>query len=73
MMNVKTFSTVPCKEESYWQIILLPTITILRSPDAADKYTVVNLEWLFWSVSIFFNDKTRIHSDKDNQSHYTDI
>jgi hypothetical protein len=72
-MSIKTFSTVPCKEESYWQIILLPTITILRSPDAADKYTVVNLEWLFWSVSIFFNDKRRLPDNKEDQSYYTNI
>ena len=72
-MSIKTFSTVPCKEEPYWQIILLPTITILRSPDPADEYTVVNLEWLFWSVSIFFNDKTRVSRNQTEQSYYTNI
>ena len=72
-MSIKTFSTVPCKDEPFWQIILLPTITILRSPDPADEYTVVNLEWLFWSVSIFFNDKTRVSSNQTEQSYYTNI
>ncbi len=72
-MSIKTFSTVPCKEDSYWQIILLPTIAILRSPDAADRYTVVNFEWLFWSVSIFFNDKTRLSKSSDDKSYYTNI
>jgi hypothetical protein len=73
MMSIKTFSTVPCKEETFWQIILLPTITILRSPDINNRYTVVNLEWLFWSMSIFFNDKTRVSNDKEEQSYYTNI
>ena len=73
MMSIKTFSTVPCKDEPFWQIILLPTITILRSPDPADEYTVVNLEWLFWSVSIFFNDKTRVSRNQTEQSYYTNI
>lgn len=72
-MNVKLFSTVPSRKEPFWQIILLPTITILKSADLADQYTVVNLEWLFWSVSIFSNDKTRLHTDKDQQSYYTNI
>jgi len=73
MISIKTFSTVPCKEEQFWQIILLPTITILRSPDEANNYTVVNLEWLFWSVSIFFNDKRRVSDAPQEQSYYTNI
>lgn len=72
-MNVKLFSTVPSRKEPFWQIILLPTITILRSPDVVDQYTVVNLEWLFWSVSIFSNDKTRLPDNQDQQSYYTNI
>lgn len=72
-MNVKLFSTVPSRKEPFWQIILLPTITILRSPDIIDPYTVVNVEWLFWSVAIFSHDKTRVHTDKDQQSYYTNI
>ena len=72
-MNVKLFSTVPSRKEPFWQIILLPTITILRSPEPADQYTVVNFEWLFWSVSIFSNDKTRLPDNKDQQSYYTNI
>jgi hypothetical protein len=55
-MTIKTFNTLPDKNEPFWQVIILPNITILRSPDPFDKYTVVNFEWLFWSVSIFFND-----------------
>jgi len=73
MISIKMFSTVPCKEELFWQIVLLPTVTILRSPDEANQYTVVGFEWLFWSVSIFINDKTRVSNNQTNQSYYTNI
>ena len=71
MISIKTFSTAPCKEEPFWQIILLPTITILRSPDPFDQYTVVNLEWLFWSLSIFNRPKKKNFSSEN--SYYTNI
>jgi hypothetical protein len=73
MISIKTFSTVPCKEEVFWQVVLFPTITILRSPDEADQYTVIGFEWLFWSLSILINDKTRVSRDKTDQSYYTNI
>lgn len=72
-MNVKLFSTFPSEKELFWQIVLFPTITILRSPDPHDAYTVVNLEWLFWSVSIFTHDKARLSDGEKEQSHYTNI
>lgn len=72
-MNVKIFSTVPSRKEPFWQIILLPTISILRSPDVVDSYTVVNIEWLFWSVAILSHDKKRVSNNKNQQSYYTDI
>jgi len=72
-MNVKLFSTFPSEKEPYWQIVLLPTITILRSPDPLDRYTVINLEWLFWSVSIFTHDKERLSNSEDDKSYYTNI
>lgn len=61
-MNVKVFSTTPSKKDYFWQIVLLPTVTILKNQDPSDRYTVVNIEWLFWSISIFLNDKTRLSS-----------
>jgi hypothetical protein len=70
-MNVKLFSTTPSKGESFWQIILLPTITMLRSPDPLDRYTVVSFEWLFWSVSVFSRPERKLSSN--NNSYYTNI
>jgi hypothetical protein len=57
----------------FWQVVLFPTITILRSPDEADRYTVIGFEWLFWSLSILINDKTGISNNQTDQSYYTNI
>ena len=50
-MKVQTFSTLPTKNGEFWQIVVIPTITILRSPDKYDPYTAVSFEWLFWSCT----------------------
>lgn len=55
-MRVKTFNTLPSKKDSFWQVILIPTICVLRSVDPDDQYTAVNCEWLFWSLTILIND-----------------
>ena len=56
-MNFKFFSTAPCENEPFWQFIIFPTITVLRSPDVRDRYTAINFEWLFWSAVICINNK----------------
>jgi len=50
-MKVRTFNTLPSKKDHFWQVVLLPTVTILKSVDGFDQYTAVNCEWLFWSVT----------------------
>lgn len=55
-MDIKLFSTTPSKKDIFWQVVLLPTITILRNTDLGQSYTVVSCEWLFWSVTIILND-----------------
>lgn len=55
-MNVKLFSTTPSKKDVFWQVVLLPTITILRNTDFGQSYTVLSFEWLFWSVTTILND-----------------
>jgi hypothetical protein len=57
-MNIKLFNTAPSKNDPFWQIVLIPTITILRSPEDA-AYTVFSMEWLFWSITIIINDFKR--------------
>lgn len=55
-MRVKTFNTLPSKKDSFWQVILFPTICVLRSVDPDDQYTAVNCEWLFWSITFLIKD-----------------
>lgn len=54
-MKVKTFNTLPSDKDAFWQVVLLPTISILKSVDHYDPYTAVNCEWLFWSVTFLIN------------------
>ena len=53
-ITFKTFNTFPTKRDPFWQIVLLPTITLLNSFNKDDKYIVVNTEWLFWSLTTIF-------------------
>ena len=55
-MKVKAFNTLPNSKDPFWQVVLLPTISVLRSPDVYDPYTAVNCEWLFWSVTFLIKD-----------------
>lgn len=45
------FNTSPLKEDEFWQIVIFPTITVLRSRENRKGYTIVSFEWLFWSLS----------------------
>lgn len=59
MQKWKLFSTVPGKESDFWQVVFLPTITILRSTVPNDKYTVISFEWLFWSLALMLEQKSK--------------
>lgn len=58
-MTSKLFSTFPSNKDAFWQIVLIPTVSILRCSED-DRYTVVNIEWLFWNISTIINDKGAI-------------
>jgi len=63
-MKLNIFNTLPLKKDHWWQIVLLPTISILKSVHKYDKYVAINLEWLFWSVTtIIPNEKTTVSRD----------
>jgi hypothetical protein len=65
-IELSTFNTFPSKRNYYWQITLIPTISILRAKEhyleededniisdvRMESYVVFNFEWLFWSVTI---------------------
>lgn len=36
----------------YWQITLIPTISLFRNLDKKSGYFVINIEWLFWSINM---------------------
>jgi hypothetical protein len=55
-VNFKTFNTLPNKKDYFWQIIIIPTFSILRSSDKYDRYTAINFEWLFWSFNVVISD-----------------
>lgn len=55
-----TYNTMPKEGDSFWQIVLFPTCSILSSVEEYDPYIAVNFEWLYWSFSMTFrNDKTK--------------
>lgn len=59
-VNSFTYNTMPRTDDRFWQIVLLPTCSILSSVDEYDPYIAVNFEWLYWSLSLTFRyDKTR--------------
>lgn len=63
-MSIKLFNTLPTKKDIFWQVVLLPTITILRNTEYKEEYSVVSFEWLFWSLTFLINknDQGTIHN-----------
>ena len=57
-LKVVTFNTLPSKQDHFWQFIIFPTASVLNSITKKDAYIALNFEWLFWSLTILFeNDK----------------
>lgn len=56
---MKLFSTAPTKSDFFWQIVLLPTVTILQNAEPERPYTVISVEWLFWSLTTIINGTKR--------------
>lgn len=67
MIKVATFNTLPSKKDTFWQVVLFPTISILNSIDRSDSYIAVNCEWLFWSATFLIskNDDKRAISPSE--------
>lgn len=53
-IRLKAFNTLPNKKDPFFQIVLLPTVSILNSIDRQDRYLAINLEWLFWSFTTIY-------------------
>ena len=52
-MNIETsvYNTLPNKTDHWWQVVLLPTISIMNNIQKHDPYVAINFEWLFWSFT----------------------
>lgn len=60
-ISTATFNTMPSTKDLFWQVVILPTVSVLKSIDIHDPYTAINFEWLFWSFTIMIsNDKRRV-------------
>lgn len=53
-LNLRLFNTLPTKKDPFFQIVLIPTVSLLNSISRDDKYVAVNFEWLFWSFTIIY-------------------
>ena len=58
-MEFKLFNTLPSGKDIFWQIVLVPTVTVLRNNEPEGSYTVCSAEWLFWSLTFIINDNKR--------------
>jgi hypothetical protein len=56
-MNITTrvYNTIPNNKSHWWQIVLLPTISIMNNIQKNEPYVAVNFEWLFWSFTTITN------------------
>jgi hypothetical protein len=55
-LEVGTFNTLPSKNDNFWQVVLIPTISVLNNIDRVDDYIAVNFEWLFWSATFIITN-----------------
>jgi len=53
-LKFATFSTFPSEKDHFWQVVILPTVTVLNNIDPVDNYVAFNFEWLFWSSTLIF-------------------
>jgi hypothetical protein len=58
-ITTAAFNTLPSTKDHFWQVVIFPTISVLKNIDAHDQYTAINFEWLFWSFTIMINDDKR--------------
>jgi len=55
-MSIKLFSTAPKNDDVFWQVVLFPTVTVLRNSEFQGGYFAISVEWLFWSITTIIND-----------------
>jgi hypothetical protein len=50
-LNIKTYNTLPSSKSHWWQLVILPTMTLMNNIQKHDPYVAFNIEWLFWSIT----------------------
>lgn len=50
-ISFKVYNTVPNEKSKWWQIVMLPTISVMNNIQKNDPYVAINFEWLFWSFT----------------------
>lgn len=48
--DILRFSTLPNPKDRFWQVVLLPTVSVYSSVSQERHYSI-NLEWLFWTMT----------------------
>jgi len=63
-LNVNMYNTLPTSKSHWWQVVIIPTISIMNNIQKHDPYVAINVEWLFWSVTIIlsYGNKTTTSS-----------
>lgn len=54
-ITIKVYNTIPNKKSHWWQIVLLPTISIMNNIQKYEPYVAINFEFLFWSFTTIVN------------------
>jgi hypothetical protein len=64
-LELVKFNSLPNKKDKFWQIVVIPTISILANEDDKDEYMAINFEWLFWTITLVIseNGKKYIYQD----------
>ena len=50
-INIRTYNTLPTRKSHWWQVVVLPTMSVMNNIQKHDPYVAFNLEWLFWSFT----------------------
>lgn len=53
MIKFSLHNTLPGNGD-FWQLVLIPTVSIFRS---VELHTAATAEWLFWSITIIHEKK----------------
>ena len=49
------YNTLPNSGSHWWQMVLIPTVSIMNNIQKYDPYVAINIEWLFWSFTTVIN------------------